>query len=228
MQAQSTALLALIFKIIKILLYFFYLVLFVRRSVKKYDTVQPIILEACTSLFFLCMMVGSIVEVYWIATAPLFYDTLGAMYVYFIGFIALAFLSIGIERSANLKTKGLLALVPSIMAILTLYIGIEMLSIPYYFLALIVAIIPALFLYQALVSEGLIRWQFLYIGFGYFLIFAGEAINYKLILLNFPWLESGFSNLTGFSIEFLPPLLVILGLIILFNGYVRLAKKLAI
>jgi hypothetical protein len=228
MQGQSTAYLALILKIFKIFAYLFFQLLFVRRAVKKYGDAEPITLEICTFLFFFCMMLGSIGEVFWLATDAVFYDTVGALYIYFIGFLALGFLSIGIERSANLKTKGLIAIIPFAMAALTLYIGIDMLSIPYYFIALIVGIIPALFLYQAFISEGLIRRQFLYVGIGYFLLFAGEAINYKLILLNFPWLEAGFSNLTGYSIEFFPPLLTLLGLILLLNGYVYIAKKLTV
>jgi len=228
MQGQSTATLALTFKIIKIVFYFFFQILFIRRAVKKYDDDQPITLEICTAIFFFCMMLGSVSEVIWLEKNPTFYHEIGALYIYFIGFVALVFLSIGIERSANLKSKGLVALVPLAMAILTLIVGIEMLSIPYYFIALVVAIIPGLFLYQAYISEGLIRKQFLYIGLGYFLIFAGEATNYKLILLNFLWLEEGFSNLTGYSVEFLPPLLILFGLLCLYNGYVRIARELII
>lgn len=218
---------ALTFKIIKILAYFFFQVLFLRRASKKRGEREPVVLEISTVIFFFLMMVGSIFEVFWLAYNPTFYDTQGALDIYFIGFIALAFLSIGIERSANLKTKGLIAFVPLSMAILTLFIGIQILLVPYYFIALIVAIIPGLFLYQSYVTEGLIRRQFLYIGLGYFLVFAGEALNYKIILLNFPWLANGWLNLTGISIQFLPPLLILLGLLCLFFGYVVIARKMA-
>jgi hypothetical protein len=218
---------ALTFKIIKILIYIFFQGLFLRRASRKWAEREPIVLEVCTFLFFFCMMAGSVLEVFWLAYNHTYYDAIGALNIYFIGFIALASLSIGIERSARFKTKGLIALVPLSMAILTLIIGFKILLVPYYFIALVVAIIPGLFLYQSYVTEGLIRRQFFFIGLGYFLVFAGEALNYKIIQLNFSWLESGWINLTGISIQFLPPLLVLFGLLCLFIGYVFLARKMA-
>ncbi len=228
MNGEPTALLALLFKIIKIFIYFFFQLLFLRRAVKKWDDQEPVTVEVYTFAFFFCMLLGSLSEVIWLESDYLFYQEVGASYIYFIGFIALSFLSIGIERSANLKSKGLIALVPLSMAIITLLKGTEFLHLPYYFIALIVAIIPGLYLYQAFQSEGLIRKQFLYVGVGYFLVFAGEALNYNIILINFPWLDAAFVNLTGVHIDFLPPLLILVGLLCLLNGYVRLAKKLTI
>ena len=92
--------------------------LFVRRAVKKWEEMEPVSLEVWTSVFFFCMILGSLSEVIWLAYDPVFYYNMGALYIYFIGFIALTFLSIGIERSAHLKSKGLIALVPLIMAIM--------------------------------------------------------------------------------------------------------------
>lgn len=173
------------------------------------------------------MMLGSLGEIIWMETDLTFYEVIGASYIYFIGFIALTFLSIGIERSAKLKTKGLIAIIPLGMAIFTLIIRIQITAPPYYFIALIVAVIPLLFLYLGLKSGGLIRRQFLYIGVGYFLVFAGEAFNYFIVETNFPWLLVAW-NTIGISFHMVPPFLIILGLLCLFNGYVRLPRKIAL
>ena len=217
---QDFYMIALALKIIKIFTYFFFQLMFGRRALRKSSQGEPFTLEICTVGFFFLMMWGSLLEVFWLNYNEMFYDTTGAYYIYFLGFIALAFLSVGIERSAELKTKGFVALVPLTMAVLTLVIGIQMIQIPYYFIALVVAVIPGLFLYQALVTEGLIRQQFLFIGVGYFLVFAGEALNYKIMELNFPWM------LGIYGIEMLPPLMILLGLLSLFIGYVIIARKL--
>lgn len=229
MDGQSTYLLALIFKIIKILLYFFFQVIFIRRVVKKWDAKEPITLEICTFIFFFCMMLGSLCEIVWIQTNYIFYSAIGVLYIYSIGFIALTFLSIGIERGAHLKTRGLIALVPFIIAVAILVVGtMEVLALPYYFIALVVGMIPALFLYLGYASAGIIRRQFIYIGFGYLLVFLGEALNYNIILFNFAWLNDYFISITGYTVEFIPPIIIIIGLLFLFNGYVRLARKITI
>jgi hypothetical protein len=222
----STAEIALFLKIIKILIYFGFQALFLRRASRKWADGEPVTLEVCTSAFFFCMMLGSLSEIIWIETNYSFYESIGASYIYFIGFIALTFLSIGIERTA-LKTKGIIAIIPFGMAVFTLIIGIQITAPPYYFLALIVAIIPLLFLYQGFKSEGLIRRQFLYIGVGFFLVFAGEAFNYFIVETNFPWLLAAW-NITGISFHIVPPFLILLGLLCLLNGYVRLPRKLAL
>lgn len=222
--SETTFLIAVLLKILKILIYFFFQVLFLRRLTHKWRQGEPIILEFSTFSFFFCMMLGSIAEILWMTYTPTFYDPVGASYIYFIGFIALTFLSIGIERSVNLPTKGLIALIPLGMAIATRFIDIT--APPYIFIAFVVVIIPGLFLYQAYKTEGVIRRQFLFIGIGYFLIFAGEAINYNIILKHFYPLHEFWIGLTGDSGEYLPPLLILFGLLCLVNGYVRLAKKL--
>jgi hypothetical protein len=112
------------------------------------------------------------------------------------------------------------------MAIFTLVVGSQITALPYYLIALIVGVIPLLFIIQGLKSEGIIRSQFLFIGFGFFLVFAGEAVNYFIVEKNFPWLLD-FWNLTGTTFHFIPPILILLGLLCLFNGYVRLPRKIA-
>ena len=223
----STEQIALILKIVKILIYFYFQALFLRRASRKWAESEPVNLEICTFAFFFCMMLGSLSEIIWIETNPTFYALIGASYNYFIGFIALTFLSLGIERSARLKTKGLIAIIPFGMAIFTLIIGNLITAPPYYFVALIVAVIPLLFIYQGFKSEGLIRRQFLYIGVGYFLVFAGEAFNYFIVETNFSWILDAW-NMTGISFHIIPPFLIILGLLCLLNGYVRLPRKIAL
>jgi len=227
MNGYSTELIALFLKIIKILVYFLFVSLFIRRASRKWAESEPVTLEVCTSAFFFCMMLGSFSETIWIEVNYSFYQTIGASYIYFIGFIALTFLSIGIERTA-LKTKGLIAIIPFAMAIFTLVVGIQITAPPYYFIALIVGVIPLLFLIQGFKSEGIIRRQFLYIGFGFLLVFAGEAFNYFILEINFPWLLDGWINSTGITFHFIPPILILLGLLCLFNGYVRLPRKITL
>jgi hypothetical protein len=227
MAVYSTESIALALKIIKILVYFLFVCLFIRRVSRKWAEGEPVTLEACTAAFFFCMMLGSLSEIIWIEVNFPFYQTVGAFYIYFIGFIALTFLSIGIERTA-LKTKGFIAIIPFAMAIFTLVVGIQITAPPYYFIALIVVVIPLLFLIQGFKSgEGIIRRQFLYIGFGFFLVFAGEAVNYFIVEKNFPWLLDLW-NLTGTTFHFIPPILILLGLLCLFNGYVRLPRKITL
>ncbi|MHA1266717.1 MAG: hypothetical protein ACTSRS_15885 [Candidatus Helarchaeota archaeon] len=223
--SDSTILVALILKIIKIFLYFILQAIFLRRLSRKWSNAEPIALEFFTFTFFFCMMVGSLAEVLWMNYALIFYISYGASLIFFIGFIALTSLSLGIERSANLPSKGLIALIPLTMALSTFYIDIT--TPPYFFIAFVVAIIPALYLHQGFRSEGLIRKQFLYIGIGYFFVFGGEALNYRIIQTHLKWLEDFWINLTGDTGEYLPPLLILLGLLFLFIGYVWIAKKLA-
>ncbi|NVM54676.1 MAG: hypothetical protein HWN66_13310 [Candidatus Helarchaeota archaeon] len=221
---SNTELIALALKLIKILIYLFFQALFLRRVSRKWRQAEPVTLEFCTFAFFFCMMIGSVSEIIWMAEQPIYYESEGASLIYFIGFIALTFLSLGIERSAKLKTKGLIAIIPFSMAVATFFVDIT--TPPYFFIALIVGIIPALFLYQGYISEGLIRKQFIYIGVGYFLVFAGEAVNYNIIRTHLTWLDALFINLTGTSGEYFPPILILLGLLCLFNGYVIIARKL--
>jgi hypothetical protein len=227
MDAYSTESIALFLKILKISVYFLFMSLFIRRVSRKWAEGEPVTLEACTAAFFFCMMLGSLSETIWIETDYLFYQTIGASYIYFIGFLALTLLSIGIERTA-LKTKGLIALIPFAMAIFTLVVGMQITEPPYYFIALIVAVIPLLFIIQGVKSEGIIRRQFLFIGFGFFLVFAGEAVNYFILENNFFWLLEFWTNLTGTTFHCIPPLLTLIGLLCLFNGYVRLPRKIAL
>lgn len=227
MEPYDTTSIALFLKIIKILVYFFFISLFVRRVSRKWAEGEPVTLEGCTAAFFFCMFLGSLAEIIWMTFSPLFYETIGASYCFFLGFIGLTFLSIGIERTA-LKTKGLVAIIPFAMAIFTLVVGIQITEPPYYFIALIVAVIPLLFIIQGFKSEGIIRRQFLFIGFGFFLVFAGEAVNYFILENNFYWLLEFWTNLTGTTFQFIPPLLILIGLLCLFNGYVRLPRKIAL
>ncbi|MHA1428070.1 MAG: hypothetical protein ACTSQI_18975 [Candidatus Helarchaeota archaeon] len=157
------------------------------------------------------MALGSILEIIWEEFYLSFYQDIGEAFVYFLGFIGLIFLTYAFEKIAKLRVKGFFTLVPFTFAIMTLIIGVRIIEFPYLFIALIIAFIPFLFFYIAYSFTGEVRKRSILTGLGFFLIFAGEAVNYHVILRSFPFLIDIF----GPTSTILPPLIILTGLLTL-------------
>ncbi|MHA1270338.1 MAG: hypothetical protein ACTSPY_11165 [Candidatus Helarchaeota archaeon] len=215
-----------ILKLIKIGLYFYGQILFLYKAKKKEDSCR---FELLVSFFFMCMNIGSILEVVTQNFYPEFYN--GDVYlfwpalsaealVYFSGFVGIGLLTLGTELNVNLKTHGLLSVIPFLLASATLYYGIVITEFVYY-LALVIVIIPILYFYIAFKAPEGLRGKSFCVAIGYFLIFLGEAANYSIIKRVPPFSTSTayLESLFGYSIAFFPPLTIIIGLILLFYGY---------
>lgn len=218
--------LPLLLKIIKICFYGFGQILFIYKARKKEESIK---FEVLVSFFFLFMNIGSILEVvtqnfypeFYNGTVYLFWPALSAeALVYFFGFIAIGILTLGTELNSKIKTHGILSIIPFLLAAATLYFGIQVTNY-IYFLALVVIIVPLLYFYIAIkVSKGFRKKSYC-VAVGYLLIFLGEATNYSILTRVEPFktwviaIESSF----GYQIAFLQPMVIIIGLLLLFYGY---------
>lgn len=237
--------LTIFFKFAKFGLYVFFVCLFFRRAKVDEDR-----FGIYAGIFFLCMSLGSILEVIWTLWAAFgistFY-TIGIMLplgfinvpingesvIYLLGFVGLGVLSVGVERHSVLKTKGIISLVPFGLAVAIFFLGTMMIQLPQYLIALTVAVVPLLYLYIGYRSEGDVRRK-AYLTFGgYIFIFGGEALNIHILtraLDYYWWLVSqggimpvGHDAWMGLLWPFEPilPILIIFGLILCWFGYKR-------
>ena len=229
--------LANLLKLIKIGFYIFFISYFIIRIRKRKADGDVIVFEVYASLFFLFLLTGSILEFLWVTLDPIFfhpgqnyfYDLLllptgftGEALIFFLGFIGLGFLSIGIERGSNLPTKGIISLIPFTFSIGLLLIGMVAMTMPWYFIALASSIIPILFFYIAAKAEGGIRNKALFYGFGFLLILMGNAINYNYVLNNYPEMV-GFliNNLFGHPFTYLHTTVILIGCTLLLIGQLK-------
>ncbi|MHA1799072.1 MAG: hypothetical protein ACTSVY_11560 [Candidatus Helarchaeota archaeon] len=233
-------------KFIKMGFYLLFMIFYFYRVRVRKEEGSPVSFEVLAGLFFLFMLAGSAWEVFMLVFDPIFfhfgvqyyYTTqlfptvyilgfplfevfVGEVSVYFLGFIGLGFLCIGIEKGSNLKSNGVISLIPFALAIATLLFGKLITSIPWYLLAFSAAIVPILFFYIAGKSSDEIRSKSLNIGLGYFLIFAGEATNYSIANRIFPEWIPYLEALLHIPVPFLMPLFSIIGCILLLVGLVR-------
>ncbi|MHA1694106.1 MAG: hypothetical protein ACTSUG_02515 [Candidatus Helarchaeota archaeon] len=218
--------LPLVFKLIKICLYFSAMIWFIKKAHKKEDSAK---FEILISLFFMFMGIGSLLEVITQNYYPEFYS--GVVYllwpaisaealVYFFGFVAIGLLTLGTEINVKLKTHGILSIIPFALAVATLYFGI-LITEYIYLSALIIVIIPILYFYIAFKAPKGLKEKSFCVAIGYFLVFFGEAANYSIMMRVEP-LKSFFTNvevLFGYKIAFIQPLIIIIGLFFLFYGY---------
>jgi len=213
-------------KIIKIGLYLYGQLLFLKKAKQEEESRRFNIL---VSFFFMFMNIGSILEVVTQNFFPEFYS--GDIYlfwpaisaealVYFSGFIAIGILTLATELNVKLFTRGLLSLIPFGLAAATLYYGILITDL-IYFLALVIVIIPILYFYIAFKAPAGIRKKSFCVALGYFLVFMGEAINYSIItrVELFKTYTAVLESMIGYQIKFMPPAVIIIGLILLFYGY---------
>ncbi len=233
-------------KLIKIGLYLFFCIYYFVRVRSRREEGSPSTFEALAGTFFIFMLLGSTWELFMLVFDPIFFHFgfynmvllptigipftpitffstfTGEMSVYFFGFIGLGLLSLGIERGSNLATKGLISIIPFALAVALLIYGPTVTVLPWFLFALAAAIVPILFFYIAAKSTDEIRSKSLNIGFGYFLIFAGEAINIHIIQRALPewpgWMQGLLFNI---PIDFLMPLVTIIGCILLLIGLIR-------
>lgn len=234
-------------KLIKIGFYLFFCIYYFARVHSRREEGSPTTFEALAGTFFLFMLLGSVWEVFMLVIDPIFFGfgffnmnllpTLtipftpitffatftGEMSVYFLGFIGLGLLSLGIERGSNLPTKGAISVIPFALAVATLIYGPSVTTLPWFLFAFAAAIVPGLFFYIAMKSSDEIKSKSLNIGFGYTFIFAGEAINIHIINRALPewagWMQ--YVTLFGLPIDFLMPLFSIIGCLLLLMGLIR-------
>ncbi|MBD3227333.1 MAG: hypothetical protein GF329_04020 [Candidatus Lokiarchaeota archaeon] len=216
----------LFLRIIKIVLYGIGQGIFILKAKRKEESRK---FEILVSFFFLFMNLGSILEVFTQNYYPEFYygdqylfiiPISAEAWVYFLGFVGIGILTIGTELNVKLKSHGALSIIPFGLAIATLFLGVSITDY-IYFLALIVSIVPLLYLYIAIKAPKGLKGKSYSVAFGYFFIFLGEAINYSIITRVYPfkiWTAT-LESIFGYSIAFLPPLIIIVGLILLFWGY---------
>ncbi|MHA1314370.1 MAG: hypothetical protein ACTSSI_06355 [Candidatus Helarchaeota archaeon] len=210
--------LTIVLKLIKFGFYIFFVILFFRRAKVDDETIGWF-----AGAFFLCMSLGSILEVVWMLWADYgisswytlgyhvsipFLGILlrfnGESFIYFLGFIGLGFLSVGVERYSILKTKGLISIVPFSLAILVLVTGSFIIELPQYLIALTVAVVPLLYLYIGMKSEGDIRRKAILTFFGYVSIFGGEALNIHILTRAMDFVWSLLNVLLGVPIGTIP------------------------
>ncbi|NHI91958.1 MAG: hypothetical protein EAX96_05605 [Candidatus Lokiarchaeota archaeon] len=228
-------------KFIKLGCYFALMILYFIRVKKRRDEESPYIFEILAGIFFLSMLLGSVWELFTLVFGPRFFGLYlfnqqlfptinilgfplfelftGEMLGYFVGFIGLGILCIGIERASKLKSRGFISIIPFALAIGTLLFGPLMTTLPYYFLALSAAIVPIMFFYVADRSPDELRNKSLIIGLGFFLIFAAEALNYYILLRVVPeWVYIVENAIIFQPITLFPPFICIIGCIFLFIG----------
>ena len=229
--------LANLLKLIKIGFYIFFISYFIILLKKRKAEDEPIIFEATVSLFFLFLLIGSILEFLWITIDPIFfhpgiyyyYDLLllptgftGEALIFFLGFIGLGFLSIGIERGSKLPTKGLISIIPFTFAIGLLLFGMIAMTMPWYTIALFASIIPILFFYIAIKAQGGVRNSALYFGFGFFSILMGNAINYNLWeRINPQFVAFITENFFGHPYTYVHTIVILIGCILLLIGQLK-------
>ncbi len=132
-------------KFIKIGFYAFLTIFFLYKMNKRKKDEDPYTFEILVALFFLFMCLGSAWEVFCLVFDPIFFHS-GTYYLYFynilptgfsgmalvffLGYIGLGFLSLGMERGSNLPTKGIISIVPFSYAVGLLIWGVEILKMP--------------------------------------------------------------------------------------------------
>ena len=236
-------------KLVKIGLYLMFMIFYFVRVRSRKEEGSPVTFEILAGLFFLFMLLGSVWEVFMLVFDPIFFGYgfhtmqliptinimgfpifqtfTGEALVYMLGFIGLGLLCIGIEKGSDLKSKGAISVIPFALAGFTLISGLTVTYLPWFLLALSAAIVPILFFYIAAISEDEIRSKSLNIGFGYFFIFAGEAVNVHIVARIFPeWLDFmgyivGIPFGFPINISFLMPAVSIIGCFLLLIGLVR-------
>ena len=223
-------------KLIKIGFYVFFMIYFFSRIKPRKKDGDPIIFEVLVCLFFLFMALGSTWEIFCLVFDPIFlhpgvfyfYNLVllptgfsGMALVYFLGFIGLGFLSLGIEKGSNLPTKGFISLIPFSLSAGLLLFGMLAITMPWYGLAFFAIIVPALFFYIAYKAKGGIRTKALFYAFGFILIFAGESMNINLTLRNFPELVNFFIAMYGYPIHFTLPIYSIAGCVLLIIAQIK-------
>ncbi|NHI94127.1 MAG: hypothetical protein EAX96_16675 [Candidatus Lokiarchaeota archaeon] len=218
------------------------IIYFVRARSRKEEG-SPYAFEILAGLFFIFMLLGSAWEVFMLVFDPIFFGfgfytmqlipTInlfgfslfsgfnGEASVYFLGFVGLGLLCVGIERGSELKSRGAISVIPFALAGATLIFGLLVTYLPWFLFALAAAIVPILFFYIAAVSTDEIRSKSLNIGLGYLLIFAGEALNIHIVYRVVPdWIPL-LENILTIPLEFMMPLVSILGSILLLIGLIR-------
>jgi len=236
-------------KLIKIGFYLMFMIVYFARVRSRKEEGSPVTFEILAGLFFLFMLLGSAWEVFMLVFDPIFFgygfyimqlipiinimgfpifqSFTGEASVYLLGFIGLGLLCIGIEKGSELKSKGAISVIPFALAAATLLFGLTVTTLPWFLFALAAAIVPILFFYIAGISEDEIRSKSLNIGFGYFFIFAGEALNVHIVLRIFPewmgFLEGAVSTLFNFPVylSFFMPLVSLIGCLLLLIGLIK-------
>jgi len=234
-------------KLVKIGFYMFFCIYYFARVHVRREEGSPTTFEGLAGTFFLFMLLGSMWELFMLVFDPIFFGFgfytmnllptiaipftpitffatfTGEQSVYFLGFIGLGLLSLGIERGSNLPTKGVISLVPFALAVATLIYGPTVTTLPWFLFAFAAAIVPGLFFYIAAKSDDEIRSKSLNIGFGYFFIFAGEAINIHIIYRAMPEWPGWIQNviLFGLPMDMTMPLFSVIGCLLLLMGLIR-------
>lgn len=140
---------------------------------------------------------------------------------YFIGLLSLAFLVYGFERYFTKKTKGLVSLIPAIVAVLSLFLPYDIAKLVNY-ISTPIALLVILFVYAYMIKIGVgyLRKQAVYSLLGLFLLFLGTAFDSTLIRDYFSTVDAALvPNILG-------PVLSMVGLLIFYATiHVSMRKK---
>ncbi len=181
------------------------------------------IVEAASTVirwYFMFIYPPNLLTFYDIVTSPIRYDPMLISLVYInvgLVFYGCSFLSFGVEREIFTKTKYLFTILiiisSSFILILPYQIVTTIQIIPIGIIFIIIFALVIIYFSNAIQSSGNDRKNFLKIGFGFCLFFAGIIINslmFRVLL-----------HLTGsiFTITISSPLFIMSGLILLFLGF---------
>lgn len=211
---------------IRIFLYSFAAAVFLYRAKIKEGDIK---FEISIALFFIFMDTGAVIELvtrnffmdFYAGVTYWGYHTIhGEVLVYFFGFIGIGIFTFTSEKKIELFTRGLLSILPFILAGIILFTGMVIANLMY-FLGIVIVIVPLIYFYIAFKATEEVRKRAFATALGYFMLLLAEANNYYLIQRVYPLnaLAAFLEAQIGYSVSFLSPLLVICSFILLFYGY---------